>query len=79
MGRLSDFFNKIFRRQKALPEAEIEENVEENVNTVNVVEEKEENNMNEHEKWIEDFLNDSNANDQVFKTNYKYVKISWCR
>lgn len=53
MGRISDFFNRIFRKQKALPEAEIDENIEQSENVTNKIE-SEEKDMNEHEKWIEE-------------------------
>jgi hypothetical protein len=53
MGRISDFFNRIFRKQKALPEAEIDENIEQSENITNKIE-SEEKDMNEHEKWIEE-------------------------
>lgn len=53
MGRISDFFNRIFRKQKALPKAEIDENIEESENVTNKIE-GEEKDMNEHEKWIEE-------------------------
>lgn len=53
MGRISDFFNRIFRKQKALPKVEIDENIEESENVTNKIE-REEKDMNEHEKWIEE-------------------------